>query len=126
MAEPDFPDEDLPTWVIEGVSEAAIQWAESEAARRELTLAEWIEEAIERALVAEKANHAHDADPAPQDMPPHLKKVPQGPSTGGSAPFPTPVRPGPPGTTPLDSNRIFQILRIFLGACYLHLHMRLL
>jgi len=74
LAEPDFPDEDLPTWVIEGVSEAAIQWAESEAARRELTLAEWIEEAIERALVAEKANHAHDADPAPQDMPPPPEK----------------------------------------------------
>lgn len=42
-------------WSIDGISDEAVTWAESEAARRELTLAEWVEEVIERALVQEKA-----------------------------------------------------------------------
>lgn len=45
---------DLEPWLVEGVSEAAIARAESEARRRGLLLAEWIEEAIERALIEEK------------------------------------------------------------------------
>ena len=68
MAEFDPSRADTHTWVIEGVSDAAITWAESEATRRELTLAEWLEEAIERAMISEKAARA--ATPAPQESGP--------------------------------------------------------
>ncbi len=44
----------LGPWQIEGVSEDAIARATKEAERRGLLLAEWIEEVIERALIAEK------------------------------------------------------------------------
>ena len=48
----------LAPWDVEGVSDAAIARAESEARRRGLLLAEWIEEVIERALMREKMAQA--------------------------------------------------------------------
>lgn len=72
MSEFDPTRADTHTWVIEGISDAAVAWAESEAARRDLSLAEWVEEAIERAMVSERA-----AEAAP---PPPPKSGPDDPS----------------------------------------------
>lgn len=47
-------------WLLDDISDEAIAWAEGEATRRGLTLAEWIEEAIEGALVAGKSGHGPD------------------------------------------------------------------
>lgn len=44
-------------WIVDGVSDEAIAKAEFECKRRGLTLAEWVEEAIERALLEEKSSH---------------------------------------------------------------------
>ena len=52
----------LAPWNVDGVSEAAITRAESEAQRRGLLLAEWIEEVIERALMREKMADAPRGD----------------------------------------------------------------
>jgi len=42
-------------WIIEGVSGTAVARAEHEAARRGMTLAHWLEDAIEHALLTEKS-----------------------------------------------------------------------
>jgi hypothetical protein len=55
---------DLAPWVVDGVSDAAIERAENEARRRGLLLAEWVEEAIERALLREKMSGAPVPDAA--------------------------------------------------------------
>ena len=52
----------LPPWDVDGVSDVAIARAESEARRRGLLLAEWIEEVIERALMREKMADAPRGD----------------------------------------------------------------
>lgn len=55
----------LDPWIIDGVSDIAIARAESEARRRGLLLVEWLEEAIERALIEEKSGHP--LPPSPPD-----------------------------------------------------------
>jgi hypothetical protein len=48
------------TWQLDGVSDEAIAWAESEAARCGLSLAEWVAEAIEGALIASQSGNGPD------------------------------------------------------------------
>ena len=47
-------------WQLDDISDEAIAWAEGEATRRGLTLAKWVEEAIEGALIAGKSGSGPD------------------------------------------------------------------